>query len=40
MDVDKIYEIDKLAITQTTSCEVEDCKQYLSLYQNPLTIVT
>jgi hypothetical protein len=40
MDAGIIYDIDKLAITESKSCEVEDCEQYLSLYQYSLTILT
>jgi len=35
-----INDIDNLSVSESKACDVENCKQYLSSYSNPLTILT
>lgn len=35
-----IYDLDNFSVSESATCEVEECKQYLSSFSDPLTIVT
>jgi hypothetical protein len=40
MDISIISDIDNFSVSESKSCEVEECSQYLSTFHNSLTILT